>query len=71
MTPARAHAIEEYYRAAGITEHAGTADTSLTLALDPSLVREPGRASAEAGRAVAERIVARSVESIGKAVAHR
>ena len=54
-TPIRAHAIEEYYRAAtsefaqalaakGFTkaeigEHAGVADTSLTLAIDPSLVR--------------------------------
>ncbi|HXN16348.1 MAG TPA: creatininase family protein [Usitatibacter sp.] len=52
---ARAHAIEEYYRAADadfaqalrdkgfsaaeIGTHAGLADTSLTLALDPSLVR--------------------------------
>jgi creatinine amidohydrolase len=53
--PARAHAIEEYYRAAtsGLREllrargygpdelegHAGLPDTSLTLALDPALVR--------------------------------
>jgi creatinine amidohydrolase/Fe(II)-dependent formamide hydrolase-like protein len=53
--PARAHAIEEYYRAAtsGLREllrerghgseelegHAGLPDTSLTLALDPTLVR--------------------------------
>ena len=52
---ARAHFIEDYYRATeatyaqvlrgkGITDaqigtHAGTADTSLTLAVDPSLVR--------------------------------
>ena len=68
--PARAHAIEEYYRAAtsGLREllkargygpdelegHAGLPDTSLTLALDPTLVR-PGllraerRAGAESG----------------------
>lgn len=60
--PARAHAIEEYYRAAtsGLREllkargygpdevdgHAGLPDTSLTLALDPTLVR-PGLLRAE------------------------
>jgi len=54
-TPVRVHAIEEYYRAATagfhdllktrgyrpeeLGEHAGLSDTSLTLALDPSLVR--------------------------------
>ena len=54
-TPARAHAIEEYYRAAAdefpkllrdkgykdaeIGTHAGAADTSLMLAIDASLVR--------------------------------
>jgi creatinine amidohydrolase len=54
-TPARAHAIEEYYRAATtgfrdlltargyrvpeLGDHAGLADTSLTLAIDPRLVR--------------------------------
>ena len=54
-TSIRAHAIDEYYRAAtvefdqslaskGFTKaeiggHAGAADTSLTLAIDPSLVR--------------------------------
>ena len=37
--PARAHAIEEYYRAAAIAGHASADDTSLTLAIDPSLVR--------------------------------
>jgi creatinine amidohydrolase/Fe(II)-dependent formamide hydrolase-like protein len=53
--PARAHAIEEYYQAsaagfdrllrdkgfseAAIGTHAGLADTSLMLALDPRLVR--------------------------------
>jgi creatinine amidohydrolase len=53
--PARAHAIEEYYRTATVAfrdvlktrgyrpeelgEHAALADTSLTLALDPRLVR--------------------------------
>jgi creatinine amidohydrolase len=54
-TPARAHAIDEYYRAATagfrallaargyrpdeLGEHAALADTSLTLALEPRLVR--------------------------------
>ena len=54
-TPARAHAVEEYYRAATVGfrdllrargyrpeelgEHAGLLDTVLTLAVDPSLVR--------------------------------
>jgi creatinine amidohydrolase len=54
-TSARAHAIEEYYRAAAVDfpkllrekgfkeseigTHAGVADTSLMLAIDPSLVR--------------------------------
>lgn len=38
-TSVRAHALEEYYRAAQVTEHAGAADTSLTLAIDPGLVR--------------------------------
>ena len=33
------HALPEYYRAAGIAEHAGADDTSLTLALAPSMVR--------------------------------
>src|SRR5262252_531118 len=55
-TPARAHAIEEYYRAATaefrdllrargfksdeLGEHAAVPDTSLTLAIDPKLVRK-------------------------------
>ncbi|MBA3507399.1 MAG: creatininase family protein [Betaproteobacteria bacterium] len=54
-TPARTHAVEEYYLAVGtsyaqalksrgypdaeIGTHAGLADTSLTLALDPRMVR--------------------------------
>jgi creatinine amidohydrolase/Fe(II)-dependent formamide hydrolase-like protein len=57
--PARAHAIEQYYRAATrefrallqargyradeLGEHAALADTSLTLALEPRLVRTPMR----------------------------
>jgi creatinine amidohydrolase/Fe(II)-dependent formamide hydrolase-like protein len=64
----RVHAVTEYYRAsqqghakllaargfpaAEIGEHAGLADTSLALAVDPSLVREEwlGRASTPAER---------------------
>ena len=38
-TSVRVHALDEYYRAAQIAEHAGAADTSLTLAIDPGLVR--------------------------------
>ena len=61
---ARAHAIVEYYRAAEtaypralksrgygdaeIGTHAGLADTSLTLAIDPALVRRDKLASAAA-----------------------
>ena len=61
-TPARIYAIEEYYREATIGyaqilkgrgyrddeigTHAGLADTSLTLALDPSLVRADQLAAA-------------------------
>jgi creatinine amidohydrolase len=37
----RVFALPEYYRAARIGEHAGLDDTSLTLALDPTLVRLP------------------------------
>ena len=35
----RVHALPEYYRAARIADHAGLDDTSLTLALAPSMVR--------------------------------
>lgn len=51
-TPARAHAIDEYYRAGEIEfaqllkekgynpgEHAGLLDTALTMAVDPAMVR--------------------------------
>ena len=60
-TPARAHALVDYYRAAeteypaalaarGLSKaeigtHAGVADTSLTLAIDPALVRQDVLAS--------------------------
>ena len=64
---ARARAIEEYYRAsstgfakllrekgyspAEIGEHAGLADTSLTLAIDPALVRTDAMGAAPTGPA--------------------
>ena len=64
-SPARAHAIAEYYRASTtayaktlrdrsyrddeIGAHAGLADTSLAWAIDPALVRRDKLASAAAG----------------------
>jgi len=101
-TPVRVHATEEYYRASesgfagllnskGYSEgeigvHAGLADTSLTLAVDPRLVRtdrlqssaqsddgvrgDPHRARAELGQLGVELIVARTVDAIRKAAAH-
>jgi creatinine amidohydrolase len=66
-TPVRAHAIEQYYvasdvgfaemlvqkgfSAAQIGTHAGLADTSLALAVDPSLVRMDKLGAATHGRA--------------------
>ena len=94
-TPVRANAIEEYYWAsetgfaallkskgyseAEIGVHAGLADTSLTLAVDPRLVRgdrpqpgdgvrgDPRRASAELGQLGVNLIVARTVDAIRQA----
>src|SRR5258706_4729616 len=98
-TATRAHAIREYYDAAdtayaaalkgrgisaeAIGTHAGLADTSLTLAIDPSLVRsdrlpdapsarygvngDPRKASAELGRIGVDLIVASTVAAIRKA----
>ena len=100
---ARAHAVQEYYRASyegfnGILEkrgyskaeigtHAGLADTSLTLALAPSLVRrnllggkfgpkdgvhgDPAKASAALGELGVKLIVERTVAAIRSAVARR
>lgn len=103
-TPVRVHALDDYYvaavdvhaaalRARGFSDaeigsHGGLADTSLSLALDPRLVRaerlqdgkpgpaegvdgDPSRATAELGELPAERIVARSIAAIQKAVARR
>lgn len=98
-TPVRAHAIIEYYRYSAqdfpklleqqgykpseIGTHAGLADTSLTMALDPSLVRsdrlrpgegsngDPSRSSAALGQLGVELIVTKTVEAIRAAVARR
>ena len=98
-TPTRAHAIAEYYdqsahgfakllesrgySAGEIGTHAGLADTSLMMALDPSLVRgdrlrpgegdngDPSRASAALGNSGVELIVAKTIEAIRRATARR
>jgi creatinine amidohydrolase len=98
-TDVRAHAIEEYYRASEaefpellkskgyreeeIGTHAGLADTSLMLAVDPHLVRadrlrpgdgargDPRRSSAELGQLGVDLIVTRTVDTIRKAVARQ
>jgi creatinine amidohydrolase len=75
------------YRAEEIGTHAGLADTSLTLALAPALVRvdrmraapsaadgvygDPRRSSAELGELAADVIVADTVDAIRKASARR
>jgi creatinine amidohydrolase/Fe(II)-dependent formamide hydrolase-like protein len=96
----RVHAIEEYYRAATtgfrellrakgyradeLGEHADLADTALTLALEPRLVRTSGgepapsgpsgadgdwrRASAELGRLGIDLIVSRTVAAIKESI---
>ena len=55
----------EYYRE---VEHAGTADTELTLAIDPRLVRHPRGAGAEAGRAARKAIVDDTVRAVRQAM---
>ena len=102
-TTARVHAIDEYYRAADVEfprllktrgyrddelgSHAGLADTSLMLAVDPRMVRsgaprpgppeasgvsgDPSRASAELGRLGVDLIVSRTVEAIKTSIARR
>jgi len=98
-TPARVHAIPEYYQesehgfgklleaqgypASEVGTHAGLADTSLMMALDPSLVRtdrlkpgegdagDPSRASAALGTLGVDLIVAKTVEAIKTAAARR
>jgi creatinine amidohydrolase len=98
-TPARAHFIDAYYkttqtlyvqalRAKGVSEaaigtHAGTADTSLMMAIDPSMVRndkldsaggsatgisgDPRGSSAALGQLGVDPIVAQTVAAIRKA----
>jgi len=97
-TSVRAHAITEYYDAATtaytralqakgytpeeIGRHAGLADTSLALAVDPALVRnerlqgsakidgvdgDPRRATAELGKEGIDLIVERTVDAIRRA----
>jgi creatinine amidohydrolase/Fe(II)-dependent formamide hydrolase-like protein len=102
-TPVRAHAMDEYYHAAtvefagllearGLTaaeigNHAGSADTSLAMATDPTLVRtgrlkspmgktdgvdgDPRKSTAELGRQGLELIVAKTADAIRKATARR
>jgi len=98
-TPVRVHAILEYYQASehgfgallegrgypasDVGTHAGLADTSLMMALDPSLVRaerlkpgegdngDPSRSSAELGEFGVDLIVAKAVEAIKQSVARR
>ena len=97
-SPARVHPIGEYYRAAtsgffdslrkqgfsdaDIGPHAGLADTSLMLAVDPKLVRtdrlqksegvsgDPARANAQLGQRAADVIVLQTVAAI-RAVTQR
>lgn len=101
--PVRVLAVEEYYRASetGFAQlleskgypneevgvHAGLADTSLTLAVDPRLVRtdrlqtgvdhqngvngDPRRSSAELGELGVDLIVTRTVAAIRTAIGHR
>jgi creatinine amidohydrolase len=96
---ARVHAIEEYYRASEtefpqllkgkgysadeIGTHAGLADTSLMLAVDPQLVRtnrlqpgdgvrgDPRRANPQLGQLGVDLIVTRTVDTIKRAVARQ
>jgi creatinine amidohydrolase len=102
-TRVRVHAVPEYYRAAEsgfaqelrgqgysaqeIGTHAGLADTSLALAVDPRLVRserlsmaagategvygDPRRATASLGQAGVDAIVARTVAAIREAAQSR
>ena len=51
----------EYYRE---MEHAGADDTALTLAIDPTLVRDARGASVERGRGLRDDIVERTVAAI-------
>ena len=99
----RAHYVPDYYRAVDVAyvralrakglsdvqigSHAGTADTSLTLAIDPSLVRshhlsgdhgpaegtngDPGPSSAALGQLGVDLVVSQTVAAIRKARAEK
>ena len=56
----------EYYRE---MEHAGIDDTALTLAIEPSMVRDPRGASAEKGRAARDEIVERTAQALRRSLA--
>ncbi len=96
--PVRVHSVKEYYQASAsefgrllaskgyreeeIGTHAGLADTSLTLAVDPRLVRadrlqpgdgasgDPHRSSTELGQLGVDLIVTQTVDAIRKAAKH-
>jgi creatinine amidohydrolase len=98
-TDVRAHAVEEYYRASEVEfpqllrskgyreeevgTHAGLADTSLMLAVDPTMVRtnrlrpgdgargDPARSNPQLGQLGVDLIVTRTVETIKKAIARQ
>ena len=55
----------EYYRE---LQHAGMADTELSLAVDPRLVRQPGGARLEAGRAARADIVESTAGSLRRSL---
>ena len=55
---------KDYYRE---LEHAGPADTDLTLAIDPKLVRDQGSSSAERGRNARREIVEATASAIARA----
>ncbi len=55
---------KDYYRE---LEHAGAADSDLSLAIDPNLVRDHGTASAERGRNARREIVEGTASAIARA----
>jgi len=79
----RLRRFDTSYPASEVGTHAGLADTSLMMALDPSLVRtdrlkpgegangDPSQASAALGQLGVDLIVAKTVEAIRAAVARR
>ncbi len=59
---------DTYYRDLA---HAGPEDTAATLAVDPALVRDPGAATVEAGRAALASIVKDTTDSIRESTRRR